>query len=154
MNQNKLIIKILDYIDNNIYVKISIEELSNIFFYNKDYIMRLFKKELGMTIIEYINKIRIYNSLDNLTNTSDSILKIAISHGFISQEYYSEIFKKIIGVNPYSYRKFSRFDRSMSQDIINLISNNLIELKYSIDKINKYKNNIPRETIKKLSLFK
>ena len=48
---NELIIKILNYIDECLYTKISIDELSSIYYFNKDYIMRLFKKELGITII-------------------------------------------------------------------------------------------------------
>ena len=66
MNQRKLIIEILDYIDSNIYKKITIEELSRIFFYNKDYLMRLFKREIGLTIFEYINSkkfIYLYNHI-------------------------------------------------------------------------------------------
>ena len=55
MFSNDLIIQILIYIENNLYKKISIDELSITFHYNKDYIMRLFKKEIGYTIIDYIN---------------------------------------------------------------------------------------------------
>ena len=36
--------------------KITIEELSKTFYFNKDYIMRVFKREIKSTIIEYINK--------------------------------------------------------------------------------------------------
>ena len=63
---NELVLKILDYIDNNLYKKITMDELSRVFFFNKDYIMRTFKKELRMTIIDYINRKRIYNSLEEL----------------------------------------------------------------------------------------
>jgi YesN/AraC family two-component response regulator len=63
MYSNKLICEILIYIDKNIKNKITIEELENKFFYNRYYIMKLFKKEIGLTIVEYINSIRIYNSI-------------------------------------------------------------------------------------------
>ena len=38
--------------------------------------MRLFKKEMGISIIDYINKLKIYKSFTLLLNTDDSILKI------------------------------------------------------------------------------
>ena len=103
---NELVLKILDYIDNNLYKKITMDELSRVFFFNKDYIMRTFKKELRMTIIDYINRKRIYNSLEELKTTDDMMLKVALKHGYVSQEYFSEIFSKYMGVNPLTYRKF------------------------------------------------
>ena len=139
INMNELVLKILDYIDNNLYKRISMDELSRVFFFNKDYIMRTFKKELGMTIIEYINRKRIYNCLEELKQTNDTILKVALKHGYISQEYFSEIFSKYMGVNPLTYRKFTRINNTINYDDIMTIRKNLVELKYQLDKINKYK---------------
>lgn len=150
---NELVLKILDYIDNNLYKKISMDELSKVFFFNKDYIMRTFKRELGMTIIDYINKKRIFNSLGALKNTDDMMLKIALKHGYVSQEYFSEIFSKYMGVNPLTYRKFTKVNNTIDYDDITLIRKNLVELKYQLDKVNKYRNNIENENIKVLSKF-
>ena len=150
---NELILKILDYIDNNLYKRISMDELSKVFFFNKDYIMRTFKRELGMTIIDYINKKRIFNSLGALKNTDDMMLKIALKHGYVSQEYFSEIFSKYMGVSPLTYRKFTKINNTIDYDDITLIRKNLVELKYQLDKVNKYRNNIENENIKVLSKF-
>lgn len=150
---NELVLKILDYIDNNLYKKISMDELSKVFFFNKDYIMRTFKRELGMTIIDYINKKRIFNSLEALKNTDDMMLKIALKHGYVSQEYFSEIFSKYMGVSPLIYRKFTKINNTIDYDDITLIRKNLVELKYQLDKVNKYRNNIENENIKVLSKF-
>ena len=153
--KNDIVIKILNYIDNNLYTKISMEELSNICYFNKDYIMRTFKKTLNITIIEYINKKRVFNSLESLEKTNDLILKIAIEHGFTSQEYYTEIFIKYLEVNPHTYRKFIRRDSNIEEKDIDNIRKNITNIKYQLDEIDKYKNIIsPKETIKKLSIFK
>ncbi len=154
MNQRKFIIEILNYIDNNIYKKITIKELSRIFYFNKDYIMRLFKREIGMTIFEYINNKKIYLSLPTYQEDKYSILKIAISHGFESQEYYSEIFKKVMGVKPYSYKKFMKVTTELSYETIYEITENLVRLKMLMNRVEEYKNSIPQETVKKLSLYK
>ena len=151
--KNDITRQVLTYIDNNIYAKISLEELARIFYFNKDYIMRSFKKELGITIIDYMNKKRIYQSLKELQTTNDSILKVALEHGFTSQEYFTEIFNKIMGVNPLSYRKFTKNHPSLSEDEYNTIRKNLTDIKYQLDYIKKYKENIPRETVKKLSRY-
>lgn len=150
---NDLIRRLLIYIDNNIYSKISIEDLARIFYFNKDYIMRLFKKEIGCTIIDYICRKRIYLSLEELRTTDDYILKIALKHGFTSQEYYCEQFTKVLGVNPNTYRKFTKNNPSVSYEEIELIRRNLTELQYKLQIIEKYKNSTYKETIKKLSMF-
>ena len=55
MYSNNLIISILEYIDINLNSKITIEDLEHKFYYNRYYIMKLFKKELNITIFDYIN---------------------------------------------------------------------------------------------------
>ena len=153
MYSNDLIVNILKYIDENLYSKISIEELSYKFFFNKDYIMRLFKKETGMTIINYINKKRIYNSLVSLRETSDSILKIGLLYGYTSLEYYSETFNNVLGVSPKIYRNL--YKRKQIKEIdIETIRINIANLTYELKKIDLYKENIKKEETKKLSLFK
>ena len=152
MNHN-LVRQLLNYIDENIYAKISMEELSRIFYFNKDYIMRAFKKKLNITIIDYMNKRRIYASLEELKDTEDSILKVALMHGFTSQEYFTEIFIKVMGVNPYTYRKFTKNHPSLSKENIDTIRKNLTDLRYQLDQITKYKQNVSSETTKKLSRY-
>ena len=62
---NELVCNILTYIKNNINAEITISDISNLFSYDKTYIMKKFKRELGLTIIEYINNKRILNSLNS-----------------------------------------------------------------------------------------
>lgn len=152
MYSNNLIIKILDYIEININNKITIEELENHYFYNRFYIMKLFKKELNITIFDYINKLRIFNSLE-LFYSNEKIIKIALRNGFYSLEYYSEIFKKEIGISPREYKRIilsNYYDQKRLK-----ITNNLIKLNNIIGKINKYKQNKKPEQlpVKKLSIW-
>ncbi len=155
MFSNDLVIKILNYIDLNLYKKITIDELSTTFHYNKDYIMRLFKREIGFTIIDYINHKRIYNSLESFKFRDLSILKTAINYGFYSQEYYCEIFHKIIGVSPTIYYKFINFRSSLTINEVNTIQKNISELDYKLRNISTYITNIPpKSTVKVLSIFK
>ena len=155
MFSNSLIVDILDYLDNNLYKQISINEISKTFNYNKDYIMRLFKKELNITIIEYINSKRVYFSLDKIKNSKDSILKISLDAGFSSQEYFCEMFTKTIGVSPLKYRNFTKVGNKLTISAINNINKQIVDLNYLFSNINKYKNNIPpKTTVKMLSIFK
>ena len=155
MFSNDLVIKILNYIDSNLYKKISVDELATVFHYNKDYIMRVFKREIHCTIVDYINKKRIFNSLDSYKFSNLSILNISINYGFYSQEYYCEIFHKIIGVSPTTYHKFITYRGSVSLDNVNTIQTNLAKLDYEMRNITSYLSNIPpASTVKVLSIFK
>lgn len=120
MYSNNLICDILIYINNNINKEITIDELSNRFFFDKTYIMKRFKREINISIHDYINRMRIYNSL-SLYQYDNHILSIALNNGFNSIEYYSETFKKIIGVNPYKYKKFYNRDIDIDREDINTI---------------------------------
>ena len=141
MYSNELVCSILDYIDINVNRKISIEDIALKFFYNRYYIMKLFKKEIGISINNYINSIRIKNSLVEFKNNNYSITRIAINNGFCSLEYYSETFNKIIGVSPRIYSNYSKGRFMVSEQNFEIINNNLITLYELIEKVNKYKKN-------------
>ena len=125
MLKKELIANILEYIHNNFKYKITITDLANLFNYNNSYIMRLFKKEMGISIIDYINKLKIYKSFTLLLNTDDSILKIALNSGFSSLEYYSETFKKVTG---FKSKQFKKIIKEKNQQI-EIIIKKMLELK-------------------------
>ena len=151
MRSNELIFKILVYIDNNIFTKITLDGLAHTFHYNKYYIVKFFKKEIGYTLIDYINKLKIYYSLKLLNNSDYSILKIAIDNGFYSLEYYSETFKKEIGVSPKKYQKMLA-DRLLDQHTISKIIEITNLVKFKNEYISNYNNNAKKTLV--LSIFK
>ena len=106
----------------NINKEITIDELSVLFYFNKTYIMKSFKKELNISIHEYINTIRIYNSLPYFKE-DNYILNIAFKNGFNSLEYYSEIFKKNIGVSPNIYKKYLSYKNITDKEEEKILNN-------------------------------
>lgn len=154
MYSNELVVKMLNYIDDNLYKRITMDEISSIFYFNKDYLMRIFKKELDITIMDYINKRRIYNSLELLKNTDDLVIKIALNSGYSSLEYYSETFTKILGVSPLTYRKFTKVNSQISDGELEIIRTRLPDISSLLKRIDIYKNNIKRSEVKKIGLFK
>jgi AraC-like DNA-binding protein len=154
MFSNELVCDIITYINTNINDEITIDSLSNKFYFNRTYIMKRFKKELGISIVNYINILRIYNSLKYLKEDK-KILEIALLNGFNSQEYYTEIFRNVIGVNPLKYKKYINYITKLDDKSINIIESNIISIESILNNIDKYMNNRkPTITVKKLSLFK
>ena len=155
MYSNDLVCDILIYINNNIENEISIQEIANKFYFNRYYIMKLFKKELKITINEYINKKRIYNCLVEIKDGNDSFLNIGLNNGFNSLEYFFESFKSITGVSPRIYKKFTYFIIKTTDEETNIIRINLLNLQVLMDNIVRYiQNRKPvQKTEKKLSIF-
>ncbi len=151
MYSNELVCNILEYLNSNINEEISIDDLSRIFFFNRTYIMKRFKKELNISINEYINSMRILNSL-NLFKDDNFISSIGYKNGFNSLEYFSETFKKVLGVNPNTYKKYINRDINIRKEDINKILigiNKLNNIKYNSIK---YLNNRKPTIIKTKSL--
>ena len=124
---------ICEYLVRNINEEINIDQIANTFHYNKAYLMRKFKEHTGFTINEFINECRIYNSTDPLIFTDNTILKIALTNGFNSLEYYSEKFKDVIGTSPLKFRQLytsllSLAEKSNDADELNYIKTSLQEL--------------------------
>ena len=65
---------------------------------------RLFKKETGVTFMEYLIDYRIRCSIDLLDNTGLRIVEIAEQVGYSSQHYYCDAFKNVMGISPSKYR--------------------------------------------------
>ena len=155
MYSNKLICQILNYIDTNWCNKLSINDLENRFYYNRYYIMKLFKIEIGVTIFDYVNNFKIYKSINEIAISNNSMITIAINCGFNSLEYFSETFKNIVGVSPSNYKKILNREAIFNIDKYDEVTLNIIKINKLINKVNVYKNNIKSDKIKvkKLTIF-
>ena len=104
--QNKAIISAaLDFIKTNYASKISLGLIVKHCYCNKAYLSHLFKKEMGITITEYINRYRVEHAKHLLDITELTVTQIACEVGFSDPSYFSRVFKRIQGVYPTDYRK-------------------------------------------------
>ena len=94
----------LMFINLNISSNITVKQVANEIGLSPDYLTRLFKKELGINIITYINRKRIYTSLNLLKTTDLSIEDIGDLIGLNNTSYFYTLFKKEIGLSPKQYR--------------------------------------------------
>lgn len=103
-NSSPLVENIKNYILSNIEFDINISYISKIFHYNEMYLGRLFKKETGMCIGDYINLRRLEIAKELLASTDDKIISISSSVGFNNVTYFNRLFKKQTGLTPLQYR--------------------------------------------------
>lgn len=96
---------IKNYIDKNYNQTINLDTLSENCFISKSYISHQFKKDIGMSPIDYLIKKRMEIARYLLTNTTYPIMDVAKQIGYDNPLYFSAIFKKSVGVSPSEYRK-------------------------------------------------
>lgn len=72
---------------------------------NRSTLSRLFHQAHGMTLVEYIIRLRIQNALSELKQTDDSIADIACRCGFTDQGYFSRQIRRYTGYSPLKFRK-------------------------------------------------
>ena len=93
------------YIADNLSMKIQREELAKMVYLNPDYLSKLFHKQVGMTLGEYILEKRLALAKQLLINTDLSIADISQRVGITDASYFIRTFKKKIGVTPQQYRE-------------------------------------------------
>ena len=102
---DKRVTKILKYINTN-YAEIeNLSHISDAFFISKYYLCRLFKDSVGMTLITYLNSVKISHAMELLKTTDKYITVISSECGFNSPVQFSNTFKKHIKMSPKDYRK-------------------------------------------------
>ena len=94
----------IHYIYDNILQNLSLNTIAGHVHVTPSYLSNRFKKEVGTTITEFINKKRIEESKYFLLHTNTSISDIAVLFRFCNQSYYTFLFKKYTGVTPREYR--------------------------------------------------
>ncbi len=101
---SKYVILCMDYIYSHLNTRITIQALSEYTGLSPSYISRLFKKELGIAISDYILEKKIEKA-ENLLKYSDySLIDIANYLAFSSQSHFIQTFKKAVGLTPSKYR--------------------------------------------------
>ena len=96
--------KALTCIDANLAGSLSLRTLAETLNVSSSYLSTLFKKETGQTLTEYINQRRIKHAMHLLESTRLQIQTIAQHCGIVDVQYFSRIFKRIVGMTPKEYR--------------------------------------------------
>jgi len=67
---------------------------------SEDYLTRIFHREVGLSLWEYLNRYRIFLATEMLLHTNDTISEISLRAGFQDQAYFCRVFKKLHGIPP------------------------------------------------------
>lgn len=95
---------VINYIMFHLNEPLSLKHLADYFSMNSSYLSTLFKKEVGVTLTDYIIQQKIRHAIFLLNQNHMQIQEVAVSVGIPDVNYFIKLFKKINGVTPKEYR--------------------------------------------------
>ena len=108
-NKKRLIDAVTQYIKNNVSCTLQISDIAQKFGYERTWLYRLFKKEKGISMKNYITDMCIQKARYLLTETNKGCMQIASELGYSSYAGFVRVFKEHVGRMPDDYRRSSRF---------------------------------------------
>lgn len=100
--------KACTYIQKHIHENITREDIAKEIYMNVDYLSRIFKKEMGISLKDYIVSEKMKLAVAMLSNTDFSVSMIAANLGFTNFSYFAQVFKKFYNMSPSEYRDTKR----------------------------------------------
>ncbi len=105
------------YVKNNLAGKITLSDISWHLHCSTVTLTEHFKKEFGMTIMEYVMKKKMQKAKQLLYHSDLSIREISEACGFVSSEHFSRSFKKHNGMSPYAWRAARLSDHDRKREV-------------------------------------
>ena len=90
--------------------KVDLETIANTLDYNKHYLCAAFKKDTGITIIDYLNFVRIRHAAELFSYSDKDLTTICMRVGFTNLSHFNHTFKKLTGLPPGQYKRMFPVD--------------------------------------------
>jgi two-component system response regulator YesN len=104
-NNMKLVLKkAVEYLEENYCNPLTLRQVADSVYVSPFYISRLFSRQLGKTMTDYLNGIRIKNACELLRDVEYKIYQVGEMVGIPDAHYFSRLFKKHTGMTPSEYR--------------------------------------------------
>lgn len=97
--------QVREYLDKNYLKKVNLNQIAEAVSVSSFYLDRMFKKETGISVTQYLIHRKLGHAQSLLTDTDDSVVKIAEMVGYDNPSYFSQLFKKKFGMTPKEYRE-------------------------------------------------
>lgn len=98
------ILKSIDYILDHFADEITCTKVAAHINFSPTYFSRLFKKETGRSYVEYVSFVRLQRAIALIRHSDNTLEQIAEELGFNTPNYFSNTFKKYVGLTPSEYR--------------------------------------------------
>ena len=108
MRDADIIHRTVQFMQLNYGAKTSLEDIARSVYLSPTYLCRLFKRKMGVTIMQFYTTLRIDKCKDLLTATDLPLSEITQETGFGDQSHFTKVFKRAVGMTPLAYRRKAR----------------------------------------------
>ncbi|GAB2952532.1 helix-turn-helix domain-containing protein [Hafnia psychrotolerans] len=98
---------VCEWIEDNFDQTLTIAVIAEYCGYSQWHLQKIFKRETGCAIGEYIRNRKLTIIAQRLKDSDESIIYLAERYGFDSQQAFTRTFKKYFSISPYKYRMTS-----------------------------------------------
>lgn len=105
IRHTRVFTKAKEFIWGNYNQDISLKKIAEAVRINPFYLSHLFRKEMGISFLEYLTSVRISIAKKLLKQTNLSIIQICLEVGYQDPSHFAKIFRKKEGIRPTEYRK-------------------------------------------------
>lgn len=98
----------MKYLKENLSNRLSLEEISQYVFLSKSYFASIFKNITGISVFDYIQKLRIEKACSLLLESEEKITEISKAIGYNDYRFFNKTFKKITGLTAQEFKKRNR----------------------------------------------
>ena len=95
---------LLEYVEEHYTEKILLQDMAEYLHYSPSYILFLFRQNTGQTPIAYVNRYRLFKAAQQLRETEDTVIEVALGTGFNHVGHFIRQFQKQFGLTPLQYR--------------------------------------------------
>lgn len=99
--------QITGYIESNYNRRIKVQDIAAVLGYSEDYLSRMFRRQMGIGIIDYLYEIRIGHVYHDLTTTDRTVASILEQHGCFNRKLAVRLFRQRYGISPGQMRRKS-----------------------------------------------
>lgn len=96
---------VITYVEENFRDPLTLQDIADYLGLGKEYFCRFFKKNMGMSFLQYVNEVRVSHIYQDLIRTDTPIGELAEQNGFYNQKLFNRTFKEIYGCTPSSVRR-------------------------------------------------
>lgn len=104
-NLKLLLRRAIDYIENHYADEVTLNQVADKLYVSNYYLSRMFKKELGVNFIDYLNELRINKAKSLLADAKYKTYEVAEAVGVPNSHYFSKLFRRYVGMTASEFRE-------------------------------------------------
>ncbi len=103
--QNDMVGRVKQFLQHNMAEDVTVQQLADLVYVSKSYLSRIFRRQTGMSLNDYLQKLRVEAAKSILVSSNLSVEEVSSMVGYHSPKYFYRVFLSNTGMSPREFRK-------------------------------------------------